>query len=227
VVLHQHRSLEACSFSINSGPGIGALFAVWVAGSGILTDKAKALNQELIKQKMVVYNEVAPCVNGIYCYLMFVGAWKNSTPDDVVALKRSADKEMHIYRALLGEDLFAAYRAFIQCSFRESSETGMEATIRLDPSIARQLRMDDWKESWDAKLAASQAPPRKSDSTYVTLMMRFAKELGADGEPWRVIPPSPTRVPDPFTGGHPLLLGLRGAPSDSNQEVLYQKTLGR
>ncbi len=61
-----------------------AAFAYLVARSGILTDKANATHQETIKQRMIVYNAVAPRLNEAYCFLAFVGPWRSLTPQGII-----------------------------------------------------------------------------------------------------------------------------------------------
>jgi hypothetical protein len=165
-------------------PLVAGIFAIWVARAGVFTDKAKTINQELIKQRLSVYKDVAPQINRIYCYLTFVGNWKKLTPTDVLESKREADREMHIYRILFRNDLFQAYRSFILASFVENTGYGEAAKVRLPTSRAK----DEWKSGWQPEWESSTSKEGVGDETihnsYEALMRIFARELGAPAEPW-------------------------------------------
>lgn len=53
-------------------------------------------NQELIKARLQYFDQLAPMLNDLMCYLTFVGRWKELTPPDVIALKRDIDRLFYI-----------------------------------------------------------------------------------------------------------------------------------
>ncbi|BDV35512.1 hypothetical protein [Methylocystis iwaonis] len=165
-------------------PAIGLYLSIILAKSGILTDKKKAANQELIKQKLVLYKEVAPEVNAIFCYIFFLGNWRTLTPSDVLEKKRACDKQMHIYRPLFDEALFVAYQKFIEACFREFNGFGKPATIRLKLATAQGYWLSEWDSNWARFFSNEEAPDAELSTHYEQFMRQFAKELGAEGAEW-------------------------------------------
>ena len=49
---------------------------------------AQWANQKVIEKRIAVFDDLAPLLNDLYCYLMFVGNWKELKPNDIVQKKR-------------------------------------------------------------------------------------------------------------------------------------------
>jgi hypothetical protein len=65
----------------------GVATPILVALIGIRLDKimqslsaAQWGNQKLIEKRLDVFNKVASEINALYCYIRFIGTWKEPTP---------------------------------------------------------------------------------------------------------------------------------------------------
>ena len=103
---------------------VGLITPIIVAYVGFLLsrnlkkiDQRLFTNQKLIEKRIAIYDEVAPMLNDLYCYYMYIGHWKDLKPGDVVLYKRKLDKTMYIYVPLFSEALFKEYNNLIHLFF--------------------------------------------------------------------------------------------------------------
>ena len=88
------------------------LFGIWVSRLAEQFKAALWANQKVIEKRIAVYDELAPLLNDLYCYFNFFGNWKELRPPDVVALKRTLDKRVHIYAPLFSAEFLRLYYVF-------------------------------------------------------------------------------------------------------------------
>jgi hypothetical protein len=63
-------SLEIAKFIVSlATPVIAGIIALMVANFGLHLERQKVINQELIKKRIGIYDEVGPKLNDIYCAL--------------------------------------------------------------------------------------------------------------------------------------------------------------
>jgi hypothetical protein len=84
----------------------------------------------VIKQRVALWDQISGNLNDVYCYFLFVGQWKQLSPDDVIARKRSLDKTMYSYRPFFSDAFFERYLAFVAASFRTYGGFGEDAQLR-------------------------------------------------------------------------------------------------
>jgi len=53
-------------------------------------------NQKLIEKRLEIYSELAPMYNDLLCYYIFVGNWKELSPDNIIKHKRIIDKKINL-----------------------------------------------------------------------------------------------------------------------------------
>lgn len=163
-------------------PAVAAIFAIWVARAGILTDKRKSYNQELIKQRLEVYRTTAPLINEIYCFCSFIGPWQELTPQKVIQNKRIADRNIHVYRPIFSNQLFQSYQDLISLLFQEFNGFGETAKIRIDLNYAKVNWRGGWQPGWDNFVTKPFDDPL--DVQYEKFMRAFGEELGAEAPKW-------------------------------------------
>ncbi len=105
-------------------------------------------NQELIKARLAYYQVIAPKLNDLMCYFTFIGAWKTLTPPDVVALKRSLDREFFTGLPLFSRGSEAAYLAFMDACFATFGSWGEDAKLRTGYGRRREA-VPAWDASWE------------------------------------------------------------------------------
>jgi hypothetical protein len=137
-------------------------------------------SQTVIERRLEIFSVVAPKLNRLLCFALFIGTWKDLTPHDVIRLKREADETMHVNRFLFSDELFATYVGFMDTLFAHFSRTDCDAPIRAD--IANRLgdrRKLPW---WNPQLTSCFAdPPHPTAadlrSSYDALGEAFRRDL--------------------------------------------------
>lgn len=128
-------------------------------------DEAQWQNRKIIEKRLVIYDEIAPDLNLIFCFCHFLGYWKDITPKHMLEAKRRLDKHVNIYRHLLSEEFYHSYDEFIHTTFRTYTGHGKDALIRSHISNGwgdRRLHANyNWDETYEAMFATSDIPPDK------------------------------------------------------------------
>jgi hypothetical protein len=142
-------------------------------------------NQKVVEKRIVIFDEVAPAVNDLYCFFKFVGDWKELTPAAMVAAKRRIDKRLYVYAALFPKSLINTYNKFIHLCFKPYVGAGHDAQLRTVVASAQGDRRKSSKEPWDVSWetlfvadAADVADTRTIQTAYFDLMNEFSTALG-------------------------------------------------
>lgn len=93
-------------------------------------DDAQWQSRKIVEKRLELYDKIAPGINAIYCFCMWVGYWKDLSPKDIIQTKRDLDKTVNIYRHLLSEDFYNKYNNFIHLIFLTYTGAGKDASIR-------------------------------------------------------------------------------------------------
>jgi hypothetical protein len=180
-------SLEAANFIAD------AFLPLIVLGTGYFLnqsvkrlEQAQWTNQKLVEKRLQLYDELAPLLNRLFCFYMWIGYWKDVSPKDVLEAKRTLDREFNIYRHLLSEELFRAYNTYSHVLFTTYSGPGEDAKIRslisgLDGN-RRTHRNYEWDPAWENAFTASTftADKQEIEETYFAVMEAFRRCLGID-----------------------------------------------
>lgn len=161
-----------------------AVFGAWMA---IAFDRRKSINQELIKKRIVLYDEVVPMANDVLCYFTAVGGWKALTPTDLLAHKRALDRFINVHGALFSDDLTTAHRAFIMACFRERNGPGEPARLRANRDVLKYEFGPAWKDAWNVSFVEVEyrVDSKTLRSTYDEFLRVFAREIGTPLRRWR------------------------------------------
>jgi hypothetical protein len=132
------------------------LAVVWVGY--VVTRATKRLesvewaNRTVIETRLQVFSLVAPKLNRLLCFALFIGTWKDISPTEAIKLKRATDEIMHVNRVLFSPQLFAAYSAFVDSLFRAYARTDGDALIRAEISCVLGTRrsLKWWEDSMEA-----------------------------------------------------------------------------
>lgn len=149
---------------------------------GLILERRKVANQELTKKRIAVFDVVAPKLNDIFCFYRVVGHWATLEPDRVIAAKRDADRQIHVYRALFSATFFAAYQDFMAAGFEmfSSPEGGAPAKLRLDLTHVSREMGTRWQVAWRERVSARPTPIGEFSVAYQRVMKAFAREIGVD-----------------------------------------------
>ena len=157
----------------------GALGAV-AAYLAIRFDTRKTLNQELIKKRIDLYDEVAPRLNDLLCSFLAVGQWKTLPPPIVLQRKRDLDRFIHVYGPLFSQVVVDQYKVFIHKCFRTFTGSGRNALLRADRSHLQKEWGEAWQPDWDEQFVGSRdvVTERELRAEYSKLMVELAAGIG-------------------------------------------------
>lgn len=126
-------SLEIANLAVST------LTPIAVVGVGYLVSRATTrlesvqwANQTVIQRRLEIFSAVAPKLNRLLCFALFIGGWKETTPQEAIKLKRETDEIMHVNRVLFSPDLFAAYLIYMETLFLVYARVDGDAPIRAD-----------------------------------------------------------------------------------------------
>ena len=146
-------------------------------------DDAQWQNRKLVEKRLELYDQIAPSLNAIFCFFVWVGYWKDISPKDLIEKKRELDKIVNIYKYLLSQDFYSAYDRFIHLVFRTYSGAGKDALIKSHVSCSDGDRKEhtsyEWKDEFE-QLFDSSSVPRKSDvvAAYEATMKELQSCIG-------------------------------------------------
>ncbi|MCW5696775.1 MAG: hypothetical protein KIS96_08580 [Bauldia sp.] len=146
-------------------------------------EEAQWRNRRVIDKRIEIYDAVAPPLNDLYCYLLWVGNWQEKTPPEIVAIKRDADRRIFIGQYILDDETFRAYQALMALAFRTFNDPGTDARIRSTLSSPlgdrRASRFFAWNEAWTAMFDTAPPPSREEvQAAYLALLAAFKRSIG-------------------------------------------------
>ena len=136
--------------------------------------------QKLIEKRLAIYDSLAPHLNDVLCYFTYVGAWKESTPAEIVALKRKIDKQMHLAAPLFSDDWLHAINKFQSTCFKTFTGWGRDAELRTEmlPHYQHYTGSCQWQDSWDSLFSEDLSEPDDVRDAYAKAMNAFSKDIG-------------------------------------------------
>lgn len=148
-------------------------------------DHSQWQNRKIIELRLDLYKEIAPKINSMFCFCLWIGEWKNISPYDMIRMKRETDKIFNVYRYLLNEDLYNSYNIFIHHIFKTYNGPGEDAKIKsyiyCGEGDRRVAFGEHWQNDWDNAFFEHEVEPRKKlIASYNLLMEQFRKCVGLE-----------------------------------------------
>ena len=146
-------------------------------------DDAQWQSRKIVEKRLELYERIAPGLNSIFCFYMWVGYWKDISPKALIQTKRDLDKTVNIYRHLLSEDFYVKYNDFIHLVFLTYTGAGKDALIKASISgpdgDRRKHSSYAWEENFDELFASRDNPPKSQISkSYQEVMAELRKCIG-------------------------------------------------
>lgn len=101
---------------------------------------ARELEIRLVQKRVELWDFLAPRMNDVYAYLLYVGHWKDLKAQDVIAKKREMDHIIYSYRPFFSDDFFKAYVAFTDAAYEQYG--GWRNDARLKTTVAHRDETD-------------------------------------------------------------------------------------
>jgi hypothetical protein len=163
---------------------LSTLLALVVAGFAVSFDRRKTVNQELVRKRIAVYEQIAPLLNDIWFFAFSAGAPLALTPPEVVQRKTELDRLIALYAPLFSERLAHTYWHFDHAIFDATQGWNEPAKLKLKLFMFKHGRAD-WPAEWDRLFVAQDDDQSEHDALvaflrhYHALMDQFAVEIGA------------------------------------------------
>jgi hypothetical protein len=100
------------------------LTPIVVAAAGYWLDRrlksleaAQWAQQKIVERRIQAYDEIAPELSRLYCYFAYIGSWKESTPVEMVGLKRRVDERAYVSAPLFDPDFLRRYTELMDLCF--------------------------------------------------------------------------------------------------------------
>lgn len=158
---------------------VSILTPVFVLILGIIINKSVENAERATGLRSEIYKTIGGDLNDIYCYLSFVGCWKDLSPTQVVAKKRAVDKAMYTYKPFFSQELFDTYHRFMIEAFKPFGGPGLDAKIRSEISTQvgdRRVHCSKvWEDSWERQLTKE-----SSDMAQQVAYEKFMEQLARD-----------------------------------------------
>ncbi len=135
-------------------------------------------NQKLIEKRLAVYDDLAPMLNDVLCYLTYVGCWKDLNPLEVVKLKRTLDKKIHLAAPLFSKSFFDACMEFQNLCFETYTGWGRDARLKTKWQRRQQAKDDGWKTEWIECFSNSESDPAQIRAAYHNIIQSFIGDIG-------------------------------------------------
>lgn len=134
-------------------------------------------NQKLIEKRLEIYDKIAPQLNDLLCYFTFIGCWKTLTPDKVVEMKRTLDKEIYLAQPLFSSDFFISNMDFINLCYETYTGWGQDAKLRIKFERRKDAN-SEWIASSEKFFTENVSDPKEIKEAYRRIMKNFSKEIG-------------------------------------------------
>lgn len=169
-------------------PAALAIFGIYVHRVTKRFEHLQWRSQKLIEKRLSVYDDLAPLLNDVLCYFTYVGCWKDLSPPNVVALKRTLDKKIYLAAPLFSEAFFSACMNFQNLCFETYTGWGRDALLRTKWQRRKEACSNEWNKDWADCFSNSESDPKEIRSAYRRIMESFAVDIGV--HPSFVVPHS-------------------------------------
>jgi len=163
---------------------VSVLTPVFVLILGIIINKSVKNAERATGQRSEIYKTIGGDLNDIYCYLSFVGCWKDLSPAEVVAKKRAVDKAIYTYKPFFSQELFDTYHRFMIEAFKLFGGPRLDkkyaAIISTQVGDRRLHDLKTWEDSWE-----HQFTKECNDMAQQIAYEKFMEQLTRDLKLWR------------------------------------------
>lgn len=177
------NSLEIAKLLVSGlTPMVVLAVGFWVQRLLKAIESAQWKSRTVIEWRIKVYEEFSPILNEIYCYLVYVGDWKATTPPEILNRKRVLDQRFNIVRPLFSEQFTTIYNNFIDLCFRTYRGKGIDAGLRTGFQSRKEALGESWDETWENLFveSADKTPREDIVKAYELLTDLLARELGLE-----------------------------------------------
>nr|WP_299383467.1 hypothetical protein [Allomuricauda sp.] len=141
-------------------------------------EKSIRESERVSEKRVELYDEIGIKANKIFAYIWYVGTWKETSPREILDLKRELDTKMHTYKPWFSDNFFKRYRSFILATFDEYQGHGKDAKIKTTLRDREKYYPGNWEQGWNDLIADEQVD--ELPKIYNDLLQGISHELGLD-----------------------------------------------
>jgi hypothetical protein len=120
-----------------------------VAGLAFVLSRHQGRSEELVKARIEYYKALAPRLNRLMCFMTFLGPWREMTPPEVIALKRSIDHDFYCACPLFSPAVLESYTRFMDSCYATYGPWGSDPLLKSSAHPRREYWRGPVGRSWD------------------------------------------------------------------------------
>ena len=106
-------------------------------------------NNRIYDMRLNLYSEIKIQLNEIFCYIYYVGKWKELSPERILLNKRYCDELMYSSQSFFSPEFFQSYEEFMTSAFQMFNGAGDDAKIKSDLNSHKKYSRIAWHEKYD------------------------------------------------------------------------------
>jgi len=136
----------------------------------------------LVQKRLALYDDIGRKLNQMFAYYMYVGKWKELSPEDIVRDKRELDEVIYTYEPFFSADFVDAYKNLESQMFRPFNGWGKDARLRSEVTRRQEFYLPadarkTWEPAWNDRFTGENNTDAIRQS-YSQLMSALPQELG-------------------------------------------------
>jgi hypothetical protein len=136
----------------------------------------------LVQKRLVLYDKIGRKLNQMFGYYMYVGKWKELSPEDIVGDKRELDEIIYTYQPFFSNEFVDKYKELEKQMFQPFNGWGQDARLRTEVTHRKEFYLPansekKWDEKWDARFTKEDNAETIRQS-YSALISILPVELG-------------------------------------------------
>jgi hypothetical protein len=147
-----------------------------------VVDRSDKMVDSLVQKRLVLYDGIGRKLNEMFAYYMYVGKWKEFSPEDIVKNKRELDETIYTYQPFFSQDFIRIYHDLEKQMFQPFGGWGTDAKLRTATTHRQEFYLPlekerVWNSKWDGRFT-------EEDNTnairmaYSELISMLPSELG-------------------------------------------------
>lgn len=156
-----------------------ATLGIFVARAGHRIEQVQWANQTVVTRRLEIFGQLAPGLNRLLCFAIFVGSWKELQPQQIVAIKRQLDEMIYANKLLFSNPLFEAYHDFANALFEMYATVDGDALLRVQVKSqwGDRRNMPWWNESMAQMFSSNVSEISEVQAAYDNLSQQFRADL--------------------------------------------------
>ncbi|MFH1346214.1 MAG: hypothetical protein ABIL01_34185 [Pseudomonadota bacterium] len=160
---------------------VGLQISKEVATFKSVVDRNDKMIDSLVQKRLKLYDEIGKNLNGMFAYYMYVGKWKEFSPEDIVKKKRELDEIIFTYQPFFSQQFIGIYLQLEDQMFKKFGGWGQDAKLRTEVLHRKDFYLPPdgkvWDSKWNDRFVGEDNTPaiRK---TYSELISALPRELG-------------------------------------------------